>query len=418
MAAVLLILCACAPKPSIGSGKKEPVEEDTFVPSTLDGVDKEPEDYKKYSENAKKAFAGIGDTDKTEFEYTEVNGGLCITAHTGKSEMLVIPSSIDGKSVVEIAEEAFYIKDKETGGAEASALRSVYIPDSVKKIGKSAFKDCSRLQLLRLPFVGDGDKNTHVGYIFGAEKYDENAINIPVSLEMLIVGELEDEIAERAFWGVKSVEAVVLNGATKIGKFAFSGCSELVYAGLADTLEYIGDYAFAECSALCKIEIPDSVKGIGLGAFYLCKALGEISLGVIGDGNENAYIGYIFGAESCDWNENFVPASLKKVNLLDSCKRIENKAFANCSGLVEVNFSDSLEFIGVRAFVNCRSLSAVKTPKSLGIISGDAFFGCDNIKSLTVEGATKVSAQAFFGCDSLTEKNISAEATIDERAFE
>lgn len=416
--ALILTLCACTPSPSIGSGKKEPVGEDDFVPSTSDGTDKEPEDYKKYSENAKNAFVGVSSTDPSEFEYTEVNGGICITAHIGKSDMIVIPSSINGKSVVEIAEEAFYIPDnKDTDIIEASTLRSVYIPDSVKKIGRLAFKDCSKLQLLRVPFVGDGDKNTHIGYIFGADKYDENAINIPVSLEMLIVGERENEIADKAFYGVKSIDAVILQGVKKIGKFAFSGCNELVYIGLANTLEYIDNYAFSECSSLKKIVIPESVTRIGFGAFYLCRSMSYMTFGVIGDGGENAYIGYIFGAESYDWNENFVPRSLKRITLLDSCTRIENKAFANCSGIVEVNFPNSIEFIGVRAFVNCRSLNAVKTPKSLRIISGDAFFGCDNIKSLTVEGATKICAQAFFGCDKLTEKSVSPDAVVDEKAF-
>lgn len=413
---VTFILCACAPKPSIGSGKKEPIEEDNFKASTLEGIDGRLENYKKYKANAETAFSDLKETDLSEFEYTETNGGICITGHVGDSEMLVIPSSINGKSVIEIADGAFYVSDNKDTEA-TSNLRSVYVPDSVIKIGKSAFKDCAKLQLLRVPFVGDGDKNTHVGYIFGAEKYDENAVNIPVSLETIIVGELEDEIAERAFYGVKSVEAVVLQGAKSIGKFAFSGCSELVLVELSEKLEYIGDYAFTECVALSKIVIPESVKRVGLGAFYLCRSMSEMTMGVIGDGDENAYIGYIFGAESRDWNENFVPASLGKVNLLDSCKRIENKAFANCHGIVEVNFSDSIEFIGVRAFSYCRSLKTLKTPSSLSVISGDAFLGCDNLESVTIEGATKIGAQAFFGCKNISEKNISPEAVVDGNAF-
>lgn len=406
------LLCSCSQTPTIGNSEKPELVEDNFKPNTLENIDKELEAYEKYKKNASSAFSNLTTTSADEFEYTVTESGVRIDKHIGQSEMVVVPSQIGGIDVIEIAPAAFYVPDGK------SNIRSIYVPDTVKTIGQGAFKECSMLQLVRLPFIGDGGENTHVGYVFGADKYDENALNIPTSLEMIVIGEGEDAIAERAFYGVKSVEAIVLLGAESIGKFAFYECDQLCYISLPDTLESIGDYAFSNCQSLAKIEMPESVSSVGFGAFYLCKSMCDMTLSVIGDGNQNTHIGFVFGANVADWNEDFVPASLKRVTLLDSCTRIENKAFANCAGIVEIIFSDTLESIGIRSFVNCRSLSELDCPASLKTISGDAFFGCDNLVSLTVAGTTKIESQAFFGCDKLTNKSISTTATVAENAFE
>ncbi len=409
----LALLCSCSQTPDIGNGEKPELLEDNFKPSTLDNIDKELESYEKYKKNASLAFSDTTPTSADEFEYTATERGVRIDKHIGQSEMVVIPTEIDGKDVTEIAEEAFHIPEGK------SNIRSLYVPDTVNAIGQGAFKECSALQLIRLPFIGDGAENTHFGYVFGADKYDENALHIPTSLEMIIIGEGEDTVSERAFYCVKSVEAIVLRGVRSIEKFAFYECDQLCYVGLPESLESIGDYAFSTCQALSKIELPESVKRVGFGAFYLCRSMCDMTLSVIGDGSKNTHIGYIFGAQVADWNEDFVPVSLKRVTLLDTCTRIENKAFANCKGIVEINFSEGLEFIGIRSFVNCRSLAALDCPASLKTISGDAFFGCDHLVSLKITGGkTEIHTQAFYGCDALSDIDLIGASKIYQDAFE
>ena len=410
---ILALLCSCSRIPKIGSGEKPELLEDNFKPNTLENIDIEIETYEKYKKNAMSAFADMTPTAAEEFEYAVTESGVRIDKHIGQSEMVVIPTEIDGLNVTEIAPEAFYIPDGK------SNIRSLYVPDTVKTVGLGAFKECSKLQLVRLPFIGDGGENTHVGFVFGADKYDQNALSIPTSLEMIIIGEGEKDVADRAFYGVKSVEAIVLLGAESIGKFAFYECDQLCYVGLSKTLESIGDYAFSTCQALSKIELPKNVKSVGFGAFYRCRSMCDMTLSVIGDGNKNTHIGYIFGAMVADWNEDFVPVSLKRVTLLDSVTRIENKAFANCDGIVQINFSGTLEFIGIRAFVNCRSITELDCPASLKTISGDAFFGCDNLVSLKVTGGrTEIHSQAFYGCDKLSDLDLSGASKIYQNAFE
>lgn len=406
----LALLCACSRTPQIGNGEKPEPLEDNFTPYTLEGIDDKLESYEKYKANAESAFSDLTPTSADEFEYTATESGLRIDRYIGQSEMIVIPTRIDGLDVTEIAEEAFHSQ---------SNVRSIYVPDSVKFIGKGAFGECSSLQLIRLPFIGDGGEKTHVGLVFGADRYDENAVNIPTSLEMIIIGEGEKTVSDRAFYGVKSIEAVVLMGVESIGKFAFYECDQLCYISLPNTLESIGDYAFSSCAALAKTELPESVKSVGFGAFYLCKSMCDMTLSVIGDGKDNTHIGYMFGAKTSDWNEDFVPVSLRRVTLLDTCTRIENKAFANCNSIVEINFSDTLEFIGIRSFVNCRSIAKIDCPATLKTISGDAFFGCDNMTSLKVTGGkTEIHTQAFYGCGKLSDIDLSGASKIYQDAFE
>ena len=64
-------------------------------------------------------------------------------------------------------------------------------------------------------------------------------------------------------------KAVVKEGVTSIGDWAFDGCGKLKAAALPEGLERIGAYGFAECGALTELKIPEGVTEIGDGAFIL-----------------------------------------------------------------------------------------------------------------------------------------------------
>lgn len=408
-----LALSSCSKTGSTSDADKPEQTDDTFVRSEISQLSEKIESYNNYKQKAQQAFGDLTSTPAEDFSYSNVDGGIKIDGYNGKSEMIIIPSEIDGKSVTEIASEAFYTD----GDDSRVALRSVYVPDSVKKIGKGAFKKCSELQLLRVPFVGDGESVTHAGYIFGAEKYDENAINLPVSLEMMIIGDGEDSISDYAFYGMKSLDAVVITGVRKIGKFAFYECEDLCFVNFSEKLESIGEYAFSSCTTLAKTELPDSLKSIGFGAFYLCKNMTEMTLPFVGDGESATHIGYIFGAENADWNENFVPNSLLHIILSENCKSIENKAFANCKYISKVTFSDGLEYIGIRSFVNCRSVVEINIPSTVKKVDDDAFFGCDGLDKLYITGSTETGRQSFANCGYIAAVYIATDARTDITTF-
>lgn len=74
---------------------------------------------------------------------------------------------------------------------------------------------------------------------------------------------------------------------SKIGSFAFNGCTNLTTITFSQYTKTIGDFAFANCSNLRGIECPLSLKNIGKGAFFNNKNLGTLTfnknLETIGD---------------------------------------------------------------------------------------------------------------------------------------
>ena len=387
-----LVLMLCISLTSCASeGAETTTEAETeapFVPATDDGEESELyKRYAEYEENASLAFKSYSPVDADAFSYEKTEGGVKIVKYIGEETIVIIPDSIDGAEVVEIAEGAF---------AE-STVRAVYVPDTVKKIGQGAFEGCTSLSTLRVPFVGDGGENLFVGYIFGADEVDANAVALPPSLDMIIVGGGCDSIADEAFKGAKTLSAVILSdNVKKIGKLAFYQCVDLVYFS-ANGIEEIDEYAFAFCKALYSIDI-SGVQTVTKGAFFSCTALNSISLSL----SENDYLGRIFDAESPEYNDELVPQSLRKVTVAEGCKTIPARAFYSCQYITEVNLPDSLEVVGIRAFYACRSLGKVTIPDNVKMIRDDAFFGCESLASLTLGSSLEIiGMQAFFGCSAL-----------------
>ena len=131
----------------------------------------------------------------------------------------------DLNSVTSIGEYAFN---------EYINLTSVIIPDSVILIGDSAFKNCTSIASITLPFIGDSldnPNNTKFGYIFGTS----NAY-VPTSLKEVII---------------------------------------------TAPCKTINNYAFSDCTSLTSITIPDSVISIGKNAFFRCTSLKNVYLNSI-----------------------------------------------------------------------------------------------------------------------------------------
>lgn len=173
------------------------------------------------------------DTGTFTYEYVD-SASVRIINYDGKIELhdLVIPSVMNDKAVVEIAEDAFDY---------CSNLKTVTVPSSVKVIGKNAFAFCGKLI----------------------------SVSIPASLTTL---------GSSAFAFCNSLEKVAFtnteNAALKvIGNSAFHGCSALSEINLPATVTEIGTGAFFKCEVLYTLELPASLTKIGAQAFDSCTSL-------------------------------------------------------------------------------------------------------------------------------------------------
>jgi len=86
-------------------------------------------------------------------------------------------------------------------------------------------------------------------------------------------------IGKNAFEGCTSLTNIVIpEGVTGIDDYAFSKCSSLSTVTLPNTLARIGENVFLKCAQLADVKIPDNVSAIGESAFEDCVAMKNVSL--------------------------------------------------------------------------------------------------------------------------------------------
>lgn len=141
----------------------------------------------------------------------------------------------------------------------AGCMKSV-IPDngSVQYIGDNAFYGCKNLK----------------------------SIEIPDTIK---------KIGDAAFCGCDGLTSIELKAAIEhIGGYAFSGCENLESVSMKDCNIYaIEPHTFFGCISLKSIEIPTAAKVINSMAFYECTALESVDFG---SGNLSKICDYAFGA--------------------------------------------------------------------------------------------------------------------------
>ena len=174
-------------------------------------------------------------------------------------------------------------KDKTQLICAVGNSKSYNIPNSVKKIDRFAFKGCSALSSINIPYsVEEIEGNTfYSGYgtIFysycsafsgcsGLTSLTVDASNPNYSAEGLMLFNKDKTDLICAVGNSKSYN--IPNSVKWICNGAFSYCSALTSINIPNSLTNIGGWAFSGCSALTAINIPNSVTRIERSAFSYC----------------------------------------------------------------------------------------------------------------------------------------------------
>jgi len=302
---------------------------------------------------------------QAQYTYTTNNGMIVITGYTGPGGALIIPDTINGLSVTDIWNDAFY---------RSTNLTTVTIPNSIINIGDGAFNYCPGLTNVTL-----GDGVTSIGQA-AFESTGLTSVTIPG---------LVTNIGPWAFAECSGLTDVTIgNGVTSIGDYAFYGCPSLASATIPNSVTYLGAEAFENCTRLASVTIGDSVTSIGVYAFADCPNLASVTIpnSVTNIGAEAFY--YCFG--------------LTNVTIGNGVTSIASYAFAYCHSLAGVTLGNRLTSIGAYAFDVCTSLASVAIPNNVASIGYGAFFAGYSMTNLTIgSGVTNLADYAFGDCYSL-----------------
>lgn len=316
-----------------------------------------------------------------DFEYKVLNNGTAeITAYKGNATELTIPSELGGYEVTSIGKNAF---------KNNTSIKNLTIPDSVKKIGDSAFSMCKLTSLT----LGDG----------------------VTTIEL------------QAFMGCPLTSITFGNNLRVIGDKTFVAC-KLTNIAIPDGVIRIGMNAFQNCANLASVTIPDSVTSIGGSAFNKTKLYADQKDSVVYvDGWVCGYNGIMPENTSLVFKDGtrgiadsaFLASNLESVTIPDSVKNTGVAVFNKCKSLKSVTIGNGLESINKETFSDCTSLTDVTIGNNVTSIGDSAFYNCSSLASITIpDGVTEIDDKAFSICSSLESVTIPESVTsIKNTAF-
>ena len=191
-----------------------------------------PDSIKNSMEDVQKSAAIVGTIPseiKKQFKIEKNDSGFTVSNYKGDNDDVIIPDYIGNTPVTVIGAYTFFQQSIYWGAS--ARIKTITIPNTVKKIENGVFKNCRNLR----------------------------EIVIPSSVIQL---------GQAVFSGCSNLSSILLSDNIKsIGQNAFSGCSHLTEIKLPAGLKKITQYMFFDCPNLLSLTIPEGVTDIQCTAF-------------------------------------------------------------------------------------------------------------------------------------------------------
>ncbi len=303
-----------------------------------------------------------------------------------KTETATVLSVVNEKPVTSINQCAFC----------GCKIKSVALPNTIKRIGRSAFAQCYNLTDIDLSDIS-------------VTRISDRAFSNCGKLNNIVFPDNLVSIGSGVFDGCKALESVTIpESVTSFGEAAFYWCSSLKSINLPVGIETLPDSVFLGCSALETLDIPDSVRSIGKSAFYACDSLDNIVL----PEKLESIAPYTF-AHCRSLRSIVIPRGIKYIpeNLFDDCtsleaveipdsvNRIDGFAFSGCTAIESINIPNTVQSMSYSVFTGCSSLKRTNIPKNLTEFSGCLFNGCTSLQPMYIsDKICKIASDAFREC--------------------
>lgn len=295
-----------------------------------------------------------------------------------------------------------------------SNLTSVTIPNSVTKIGMSAFSGCNGLTSITIPA-----SVAEIGwYAFSQCSY---LTSVTILGSGVAVGEYAfsslGSLEKAEFASIEALCSMKFSSASSNplteAKHLYINGSQVVDVVIPATVTEICDWAFNQFGNMASVSIPNSVTKIGKNAFSGC-------------GLTSIFIPASV-TEICEWafsgcGNTLVKAEFESIESLCSIKFSVPEAnplscakylYIDGKEIVDVIIPETVTTIGDCAFLGYTNLKSVTIPNSVTKIGMSAFSRCDGLTSVTIPTSiTEIGQRAFFGCEWLTYVYYGAENPI------
>ncbi|WP_044600268.1 leucine-rich repeat protein, partial [Candidatus Stoquefichus massiliensis] len=318
-----------------------------------------------------------------------------LVEYRGDAENVIIP---DG--VVEIGTSVF---------ENNQIIKSVQFPETLRIIGKYAFRKCTNLVEAKLP----SHLTTIDLWAFSHTKLKK--IYIPKTLNK----------TNTPFYNCEYIEEVEFeNGITEIPAELFDSSNMFKYSQskcltIPESVKTIGSYAFANCPNIEEVYLPKKLYEIGI---YSFSKTGIKNLTLPGN---IVYIGSQAFSE-CEYLETV--NVLKKDISLDGGIMVFDKTFKDCKKLKSFNIEDIFMKMVFRngVFQNDINLEKVDFPADIDIYTWDdpnkfyTFENCVNLKELNIPSTVQLNNKLTFDSTNLVingYSNSSAEKYAKENSY-
>lgn len=295
-----------------------------------------------------------------------------------------------------IGDEAFY---------GCNNIEDIVIPKTVTNIGRIAFGWCENLKTIT--FCGDAPKE--IQRVMGDNKHTlKNDAYYPAN-NATWTEEVMNKMGPDATWIPYGEEEIVAKGncGEKLEwKLDSKGVLHISGSGTMKNYTYKSEMPwFKYIDQINSVKVEEGVTSIGDYAFYGMPNMTEIQL----PKGLKTIGGYAFKNST----------KLNKVELPDTITKLGESAFYGCTGLTKINIPEGIYTVWAYTFKNCTNLAEVTLPSTLIKLDEAAFYGCSSLKEINIpKKVSIIGIYCFKNCNNLSSLTLpEALTSVREAAF-
>ena len=199
-------------------------------------------------------------------------------------------------------------------------------------------------------------------------------------------GEMKDYTSGTAPWYEKgdTIGKITISGITKVGNYAFNGCTNITSLTLPESLTTIGTQSVSGCTSLTTVEYPRTITSAQPDTFTGSTALTTIK--IIGTGEMQTYT-----STNQPWNS--IMTQITNVEISSTITSVGDYSFNGATQLTSLNLG-SVGTIGNYAFTSI-GITSLTLPTQTTTVNSYAFSGCTSITSLNLNSVQTIGSNAF-----------------------